>query len=95
MEEVHCLNCNREPPEDSFCSRNALILTDERGKVSEVLAAWCNEKCMGQWLVKNALDTMMKQYNDVSIAYIARHRGRPQRKGQSRFGSFTDLAISS
>jgi len=61
MEKLHCLNCNRELPEDNFCSRHALILTDERGQDSEVLGAWCDEKCMGEWLVKNALDAMMKR----------------------------------
>ena len=61
MDELHCLNCNGELPEDNFCRRNALILTDERGQVSEILGAWCDEKCLGEWLVKNALDAMMKR----------------------------------
>ena len=61
MEELHCLNCNHELPEDNFCRRNALILTDERGQFSETLGAWCDEKCLGEWLVKNALDAMMKR----------------------------------
>jgi len=61
MEELHCLNCNAELPEDNFCQRNALILTDERGQTSEVLGAWCNEKCMGEWLVKQALESMMQR----------------------------------
>lgn len=54
-EKLYCLNCDKELPEDNFCSRNALILTDERGQVSEVLGAWCDEKCMAEWLVKNGL----------------------------------------
>jgi len=61
MDELHRLNCNEELPEDNFCRRNALILSDERGQVSEVLDAWCDEKCLGEWLVKNALDAMMKR----------------------------------
>ena len=58
--ELHCLNCNKELPEDAFGSRHALVLTDERGQASE-LGAWCDEKCMGEWLVKTALDAMMKR----------------------------------
>jgi len=61
MEELYCLNCNKELPEDNFCSRNALILTDERGQVAEVLGAWCNEACLGEWLVKQALEAMMQR----------------------------------
>ena len=61
MDELRCLNCNGELPEGNFCRRNALILSDERGQVSEVLGAWCDEKCLGEWLVKNALDAMMKR----------------------------------
>jgi len=60
-EALHCLNCNEELPENNFCQHNCLILTDERGKTSEVLGAWCDEKCMGEWLVKSALDAMMKR----------------------------------
>ena len=61
MDELHCLMCGAELPEDNFCSRNALILTDERGQVADVLGAWCDEACMGEWLVKQALDAMMKR----------------------------------
>jgi len=61
MDELHCLNCNEELPENNFCRHNALILSDERGQVSAVLGAWCDEKCLGEWLVKNALDAMMKR----------------------------------
>ena len=60
-EELYCLNCDKELPEDNFCSRNALILTDERGQVSEVLGAWCDEKCMAEWLVKNGLRGKLAQ----------------------------------
>lgn len=60
-EELHCLNCNRALLEDSWGRRNALLLTDERRQTSEVLGAWCDELCMGEWLVKNALDAMMKR----------------------------------
>ena len=61
MDELHCLMGNEEMTEDNFCSRNPLVLTDERGQVSEILGAWCGEKCMGECLVKNALDAMMKR----------------------------------
>lgn len=61
MEDLRCLCCDRELPEDNFSSRHALVLTDERGQVSEVLGAWCDEKCLGEWLVKSALDAMMKR----------------------------------
>ena len=61
MDELYCLNCNAELPEDNFYRRHGLILTDERGQFSEVLGAWCDEKCLGEWLVKNALDAMMKR----------------------------------
>jgi hypothetical protein len=61
MEDLRCLCCDRELPEDNLSSRNALVLTDERGQVSEVLGAWCDEKCLGEWLVKSALDAMMKR----------------------------------
>ena len=60
-EELHCLMCEKELPEDNFCRRNALVLTDEREQIPVVLGAWCNEKCMGEWLVKTALDAMMKR----------------------------------
>jgi len=61
MEELHCLNCSAELPGDNFCQRSALVLTDEREQVPAVLGAWCDEKCLGEWLVKQALDAMMKR----------------------------------
>jgi len=61
MEELHCLNCNEELTEDNFCRHNALILIDEREQIPATLGAWCDEKCLGEWLVKNALDAMMKR----------------------------------
>jgi hypothetical protein len=61
MEELHCLNCNQELPEDNFMKRDALVLTDERQQVPLTLGAWCDEKCLGEWLVKQALDAMMKR----------------------------------
>ena len=61
MDELHCLNCNKELSEDSFSSRNALVLTDERQQMAVVMGAWCDETCMGEWLVKQALDAMMKR----------------------------------
>jgi hypothetical protein len=61
MEELHCLNCNQELPEDNFMKRDALVLTDERQQAPVVLGAWCDEKCLGEWLVKQALDAMMKR----------------------------------
>jgi hypothetical protein len=61
MDELHCLMCNEELPEDNFGRRNALVLTDEREQVPLVLGAWCDEKCLGEWLVKQALDAMMKR----------------------------------
>jgi len=61
MPELHCLMCNEELPGDNFGRRNALVLTDEREQIPVVLGAWCNEKCMGEWLVKSALDAMMKR----------------------------------
>ena len=61
MEELHCLNCNNELPEDNCCSRNTLILTDERGQISEVPGSWCDEKCTGEWLAKNTLNLMMQR----------------------------------
>ena len=59
MDELRCPMCNEELPEDNFGRRNALVLTDEREQIPVVLAAWCDEKCMGEWLVKSALDAMM------------------------------------
>jgi len=61
MEELRCFNCNEGLSEDNFCRRNALILTDEREQSPATLGAWCDEKCLGEWLVKNALDAMMKR----------------------------------
>jgi len=61
MDEFHCLMCDVEMPEDDFGRRNVLVLTDEREQIPAVLGAWCNEKCMGEWLVKTALDAMMKR----------------------------------
>jgi len=61
MEELHCRNCNQELPEDNFMKRDALVLTDERQQVPLALGAWCDEKCLGEWLVKQALDAMMKR----------------------------------
>lgn len=60
-EELYCLNCDKELPEDNFCSHNALILTDEREQVSEVIGVWCDEKCMAEWLVKNGLRGKLAQ----------------------------------
>ena len=61
MEELHCLNCNEELPEDNFMKRDALAPTDERQQVPLTLGPWCDEKCLGVWLVKQALDAMMKR----------------------------------
>jgi len=61
MSELHCLMCNKELPEDNFGKRDALVLFDEREQIPVVLGVWCNEKCLGEWLVKNALDAMMKR----------------------------------
>ena len=61
MNDLRCLCCNRELPEDTFNSRHALVLSDERGQTREVLGAWCDEKCLGEWLVKSALDAMLKR----------------------------------
>ena len=61
MDELYCLMCNEELPEDNFGRRNALVLTDEREQIPQALGAWCNEKCLGEWLVKSALDAMMKR----------------------------------
>ena len=61
MEELHCLNCNQELSEDNLGRRNALVLTDEREQIPLALGAWCDEKCLGEWLVKQALDAMMKR----------------------------------
>ncbi len=43
MDKLYCLMCNDEMIEDNFCSRNPLVLTDERGQVSEISGAWCDE----------------------------------------------------
>ncbi len=61
MNELHCLMCHQELSEDSFGRRNALVLTDEREPAPVALGAWCDEACMGEWLVKHALDAMMKR----------------------------------
>lgn len=61
MNRLHCLMCDEELSEDNFGRRNALILTDEREQTPAVLGAWCDEKCLGEWLVKTALDAMMKR----------------------------------
>lgn len=61
MDEFQCLMCNKELSEDNFGRRNALVLTDEREQIPAVMGAWCDEKCMGEWLVKTALDAMMKR----------------------------------
>jgi len=61
MDELRCLMCDEELPEDNFGRRNALVLTDEREQIPAVLGAWCNEKCLGEWLVKQALDAMMRR----------------------------------
>ena len=61
MDELRCLMCDEELLEDNFGRRNALVLTDERQQSPIVLGAWCDEKCLGEWLVKNALDAMMKR----------------------------------
>lgn len=61
VDELRCLMCNEELPEDNLGGRNALVLTDEREQIPVVLGAWYDEKCMGEWLVKNALDAMMKR----------------------------------
>ena len=55
MAKLRCLNCN------NLDLRGGLVLTDERGGTPVVLAAWCDEACMGEWLVKNALEAMMKR----------------------------------
>ena len=33
VEELHCLNCNEELPEDNFYRHHGLVLTDEREQV--------------------------------------------------------------
>jgi len=55
MAKLRCLNC------DNLDLCGGLVLTDERGDMPVVLAAWCDEACMGEWLVKNALGAMMKR----------------------------------
>ena len=55
MAELRCLNC------DNLDLHGGLVLTDERGDMPVVLAVWCDEACMGEWLVKNALEVMMKR----------------------------------
>ena len=59
--ELHCLMCKEELAEDNLGRRDALVLTDEREQIPLTLGAWCNEACMGEWLVKHALDAMMKR----------------------------------
>jgi len=61
MDELHCLMCNEELPEDSWGKRDAIVLTDEREQIPAVLGVWCDEKCLGEWLVKATLDAMMKR----------------------------------
>ncbi len=61
MDELRCLMCNDKLSEDNFGRRGALVLTDERQKIPAVLGAWCDERCMGEWLVKTALDAMMQR----------------------------------
>ena len=61
MGELRCLLCDKELPEDNSGRHSALVLSDEREQVPAVLGAWCDEKCLGEWLVKNALDAMMKR----------------------------------
>jgi len=61
MDELYCLMCDEELPEDNFGRRNALVLTDEREQIPLVLGVWCDEKYLGEWLVKRALDVMMKR----------------------------------
>jgi len=61
MNDLRCLCCDRELSEDTLGSHHALVLTDERGQASEVLGAWCDEKCLGEWLVKSALEAMLKR----------------------------------
>ena len=67
MEELHCLNCSQELPEDNFGRRRALVLTDERQQIPVALGAWCDEKCMGEWLVKSALDAMMRRMMSPTV----------------------------
>ena len=61
MDEFRCLMCHQELPEDSLGRHGALVLTDERVQIPAVLGVWCDEKCLGEWLVKTALDAMMKR----------------------------------
>ncbi len=61
VDELRCLMCNGELSEDNFGRRGALVLTDERQQIPTVLGVWCDEMCMGEWLVKHALDAMMKR----------------------------------
>jgi len=68
VDELRCLMCNEEWPEDNFGKRNALVLTDEREQIPVVMGAWCDEKCMGEWLVKTALDAMMKRMMSPSTS---------------------------
>lgn len=58
--------CNEELSEDNFGRRNALLLTDGREQIPVVLGAWGDEKCLGEWLVKSALDAMMKRMMNPS-----------------------------
>ena len=61
MKELQCLMCLDELPEDNLGRRSAIVLTDEREQIPQVLGAWCDEKCMGEWLVKSALQAMMQR----------------------------------
>jgi len=61
MHELQCLMCDKELAEDDCGRRDALILIDEREQSPAVLGAWCDEKCLGEWLVKMALDAMMQR----------------------------------
>ncbi len=67
MKELCCLMCSTELPEDNFMRRGALVLTDEREQIPVVLGAWCDEKCMGEWLVKTALRAMMQRLMHPSV----------------------------
>jgi len=68
VDDLRCLMCKEELPEDNFGKPNALVLTDEREQIPVVMGAWCDEKCMGEWLVKTALDAMMKRMMSPSTS---------------------------
>ena len=61
MAELRCFNC------DSDDLHRGLVLTDERGDMPVVLAVWCDEACLGEWLVKSALEAMMKRMMAPSV----------------------------